>query len=331
MPDIFRGWMIDSHHKNTDARLQMAELTEDDLPEGDVTINVSYSCINYKDAAAIAGTTKILRVDKCIPGIDLAGKVSKSESPDFKEGDDVFVTGFGLGEERHGGMAERARVPAKFVSRMPPGMDARKVMTYGTAGFTAGLSVRALRKYGHIEKGADVLVTSVGGGVGSISAALVSEKGYDLHAVTRREREDYALSFKPKSVIFREDFIENIRVLDEQRFDAGIDTAGGKVLSKLLTQVRDEGAVVCCGVTAGAQVETTVMPFILRGIMLKGINSVHVPHEIRNEVWESLSESQGALEKVDVREVALNDISEAAMDLIKGNVRGRIVVRVRGD
>lgn len=328
MPSTFRGWMIDSHHKNTDARLQMVDLTDDDLPEGDVTIDVEYTCMNYKDAAAIAGTSKILRVDKCIPGIDLAGKVAKSESPEYNEGDPVFVTGFGLGEERHGGMAERARVPSSFVTRIPQEMDAKKVMTLGTAGFTAGLSIRALLKIGNLKERADVLVTSVGGGVGSVSAALVSEQGFNLHAVTRKEREDYALAFDPTSVIFREDFISDIRVLDKERWDAGIDTAGGPVLSKLLTQMRPEGIVACCGVTAGAEVNTTVMPFILRGVTLKGINSVHVPQDIRNEVWQYLSEHQEALKKVNVKEVDLSDVNEAANELIHGKVQGRVLVKV---
>ena len=328
MSDTFRGWLVDSQHKNTDDRTQLIELSESDLPEGDVTIDVKYTCINYKDAAAITGTSKILRVDKCIPGIDLAGKVAKSENPDFKAGDDVFVTGFGLGESRHGGMAEKARVPASFVTRIPEEMDARKVMALGTAGFTAGLSIRALLRHGNLKEGSDVLVTSVGGGVGSISSALVIENGFALHAVTRKEREDYAQSFNPKSIIYRDEFTSDIRVLDKELWEAGIDTAGGPVLAKLLTQVKPEGIVACCGVTAGAQLEITVMPFILRGVTLKGINSVNIPQNIRNEIWEYLSEKQNALRHVDVREIDIEDVQEAATELIHGKVRGRVLVKV---
>ena len=330
MPDTFRAWMIDSNKKDHDERLRMVDLTEDDLPKGDVTIDVKYSCLNYKDAAAIMGTSKIMRTDKCVPGIDLAGNVAKSDSPDFKKGDEVFVTGFGVGEDRHGGMAEKARVPSSFVTRMPKGMDARKVMSLGTAGFTAGLSIRALVNLGKLKKGADVLVTSVGGGVGSISAALVVAHGFKLHAVTRKEREDYARSFNPESVFYRDEFTSSIKTLDKKLWDGGIDTAGGAVLAKLLTQVKPEGIVACCGVTAGAEVQTTVMPFILRGITLKGINSVYVPQDIRQEVWDDISKHQEAIKKVEVKEVGLKEAPAAAEELIGGKVRGRVLVKVTG-
>ena len=329
MIENFQAWMVDTKAEDSAHRAQMVELSEKDLPEGDVTVKVEYSCLNYKDAAAIKGSGRILRVEKCVPGIDLAGKVVASSDDKVKEGSDVLVTGFGIGEDRHGGLAKYARVPSSFVTAMPEGLDARKAMSFGTAGFTAGLSVMALVEHG-VKKDADVLVTSVGGGVGSFSAALVTAQGFKLHSVTRNQRKEYAESFSPTSVIDREEFISNIRPLDKAQWDAGIDTAGGQVLAKLVSQVKPEGIVTCCGVTAGADVNTTVMPFILRGITLRGINSVYVPQDGRQKVWKFLSDHLEALEKVNIEEIGIEDVLESAADLINGKVRGRVLVKVGG-
>ena len=329
MKDKFKGWMIDTT-KSDIKRQFLAELTMDDLPEGEVTVAITYTSLNYKDAAALTGTSKILQVEKCIPGIDLAGTVIESTNADFKPGDNVIATGFGLGEERYGGMAEYARLPANFLTPLPAGLSLRDAMCFGTAGFTAGLSVQALVDHG-LAPNADVIVTSVGGGVGSISAALIPSLGFNLHAVTRKERYDYAKLFKPKSLIARNEFIAKPRILDEMRWDAGIDTAGGQILSILLTQMKPETMVTCCGVTAGAEIKATVMPFILRGITLKGINSVQVPMQQRPAIWNLLSKHVDIFNQIKVTEIKLADTFAFAQDLINGKVRGRVVIKVKED
>ncbi len=329
MKKMFQGWMIDNTATDHVERCEFREFGQDELPDDGVLVEVDYTSMNYKDAAAFTGAAKILRVDRCIPGIDLAGHVVASASGGFKEGDAVVAIGNGLGESRHGGMAEYVRVPADELSPLPDGMSTYQAMCFGTAGFTAGMSMQALLDHG-LERGADVLVTSVGGGVGSISAALVKDFGFNLHAVTRAERHDYADKFKPSSLISREEFRDAAgKVLDKATWDAGIDTAGGPILAVLLSQLKPNAMATCCGVTAGAQVSTTVMPFILRGITLKGINSVQMSGKDRTRIWNMLSEHLGVLDTVKVTEVKLPDATKAAEELIHARSLGRFVIKVK--
>lgn len=321
----FKAWLINSHEST---RTQLVELTPDDLPLGEVTVKVEYSTINYKDAAAISGSGQIIRIDKCVPGIDFAGTVISCANGAFQPGDAVIGGGQQIGEARYGGLAEYVRAPVAALVPMPAGMDSAQAMKFGTAGLTAGLSMEWLEATGKLHKPADILVTSVGGGVGGFSAALVGSFGHNLHAVTRPAKHDYAMSFGAKSVIDRATFSADNKALSEARWDAGIDTAGGPVLAALLSQLKSNAVATCCGITAGAALNTTVMPFILRGVCLQGINSAEVPAQRRSEVWAMLLKHTSVLEQVGIQEIPIEEVARGANDLIQGKILGRLLVKI---
>lgn len=324
----YRAWMIEQHPKEANERAQIVEVPWKEPADDEITVKVEYSSMNYKDAAAIVGAGNILRVPRCVPGIDLAGAVVASKSANFKEGDKVIATGFGLGEKIDGGMAEYTTLPAVFCLHLPSNMDSAQAMTFGTSGFTACLSIMALQKHG-IDQGADILVTSVGSGVGSASAAMCNILGYKLHAITRRSRMDQAKKFNPVSLQTREEFAEDPKVLDSQQWDGAIDTAGGPLLATVISQMKANSMVTCCGVTAGAEFTTTVMPFILRGITLKGINSVYVSSSERKEVWEMISRDLiGMLDDYAAQERGFEELEEVAREVINFTSSGKTIIKI---
>ena len=328
MKEKYKAWIVEQHPKIDQERARIIERVREDPAKNEITVKVEYSSMNYKDAAAIVGSSNILRVPRCVPGIDLCGTVAESNSSEFKEGDKVIATGFGLGEKRDGGMAEYANLPADYCISLPSNMSPAQAMTFGTSGFTACLSIMALNKHG-VRKGADILVTSVGGGVGSASAGMAKVLGYRLHAITRKARMSNAKKFDPVTVITREEFLRNIKPLDTQQWDGAIDTAGGQLLSTVLTQMKDESMVTCCGVTAGAEFTTTVMPFILRGVTLKGINSVNVSLEERREIWRMISdELLSMLDFYDVHERSFDMIDDVARDVINFKSTGKQIIKI---
>ncbi|MHB1171629.1 MAG: acrylyl-CoA reductase (NADPH) [Lacisediminihabitans sp.] len=311
------------------ARVELVELEDDDLMPGDVTIDVEYSSLNYKDALALAGKPGVIRQYPLIPGIDLVGTVAASENSEWKSGDQVILNGWGIGENHDGGLAERARVRGEWLIALPGGLDAKRAAAIGTAGFTAMLAVLALEKAGI--GGGDILVTGAAGGVGSISIALLSGLGHRVVASTGRlEEADYLRTLGAAEVIDRATLAELGKPLQGQRWAAAIDPVGGTTLANVLAQTNYGGTVASCGLAQSAELPATVMPFILRAVTLTGINSVQAPLELRSEAWRRLAADLD-LELLDgmTTTIGLADAAGHAEQLLAGRVRGRTVVDVR--
>ncbi len=258
------------------------------LPEGDVTVDVHWSSLNYKDALAITGKGKIIRNFPMIPGIDFAGIVRASEDPRFHAGQEVLLTGWGVGENHWGGLAQQARVKGDWLVAMPQGLDARKAMVIGTAGFTAMLCVMALEDAGIHPQDGEIVVTGASGGVGSTAVALLHKLGYQVVAVSGREStHEYLKRLGASRILPRDEFAES-RPLEKQLWAGAIDTVGDKVLAKVLAQMNYGGCVAACGLAGGFALPTTVMPFILRNVRLQGVDSVMTPPERRAQAWQRL-------------------------------------------
>ncbi|MFB5171208.1 MDR family oxidoreductase [Erwinia amylovora] len=306
-------------------------LPDDTLPQGDVTVDIDWSCINYKDALAITGQGKIIRRFPMVPGIDFAGKVRHSSDARFHHGQPVLLTGWGVGENHWGGLAEQARVNADWLVPMPQGMNGRQAMIIGTAGFTAMLCVMALEEGGVIPDGGDVLVTGASGGVGSTAVALLSALGYRVVAVSGREStHDYLHQLGASEVLPRSAFSERSRPLEKQRWAGVIDTAGGEVLASVLAQTHYNGVVAACGLAGGTAVPTSVMPFILRNVRLQGIDSVMTPAACRHQAWQRLQQVlPAAFYQQAATEVPLAQAVDAAEKLLNNQTTGRTLVRIR--
>jgi acrylyl-CoA reductase (NADPH) len=311
------------------ARVELVtDLTDDVLMPGNVTIDVDHSSVNYKDGLALAGRPGIVRAPSLIAGIDLVGVVTASESAACKPGDRVLVNGCGLGETHHGGLAERARVDADWVIRVPPSMSQSQAAAIGTAGFTAMLAVLALEKAG---AHGEILVTGAAGGVGSIAIALLSRLGNRVTAVTGRMGEhDYLRSLGASEVLDRAEFGAPGKPLQSQRWAGAVDTVGGDILANVLAQVQYGGLVAACGNAASGMLTTSVMPFILRSVTLAGINSVSTPRALRLEAWDSLASGLdlGRLDSMTTT-VPLDRAIATAGRILAGDVRGRTVVATR--
>ena len=317
-----------------EARLE--DLPREELPPGDVLIEVEYSSLNYKDALAVTGRGKILRKFPLVPGIDLAGRVVESDAAQFKPGDEVLVTGWGLGETRHGGFAQLARVSSDWVVPMPDGLTAYPAMAMGTAGLTAMLSVMALEDLGLTKDRGQIVVTGAGGGVGGISVLLLAELGYPVAVVTGRTDEtDYFTQLGAEAILPREELTSAAeKPLASERWGGGIDTVGGPMLAGLLAGLKRGASVACCGLAGGHELHTTVFPFILRGAALLGIDSAECPQSRRIAAWRRLAETF-PWEKMELlvgvaprSQVALADVIDASEQLLAGKIRGRTVVRV---
>ena len=295
-------------------------LDESCLPEGDVTVDVHWSSLNYKDALAITGKGKIIRNFPMIPGIDFAGTVRTSEDPRFHAGQEVLLTGWGVGENHWGGLAEQARVKGDWLVAMPQGLDARKAMIIGTAGFTAMLCVMALEDAGVRPQDGEIVVTGASGGVGSTAVALLHKLGYQVVAVSGREStHEYLKSLGASRILPRDEFVES-RPLEKQLWAGAIDTVGDKVLAKVLAQMNYGGCVAACGLAGGFTLPTTVMPFILRNVRLQGVDSVMTPPARRAQAWQRLV--------ADLPESFYTQAAKFAEAIINNQIQGRTLVKV---
>ncbi len=302
-----------------------------DLPEGNVLVKVDYSTINFKDGLAITGRSPIIRQFPMTPGIDFAGSVIESDSPKFKVGDRVLLNGWGVGESHPGGLAQMARVPGEWLTPCPASFSTRQAMAIGTAGYTAMLCVNALERHGLTPQDGEILVTGAAGGVGSIAVAVLSHLGYSVTASTGRMNEaDYLKSLGAKEVIDRRELSEpSKKPLAKERWAGVIDSVGSHTLVNACAATRSEGAVAACGLAQGMDFPATVAPFILRGVVLYGVNSVTAPVARREHAWARLAKDLDP-KKLDAMttEISLNQAIAIAPEILAGHIRGRLVVDV---
>lgn len=306
----------------------LMELTDADLGEGDVTVAVAYSSLNYKDGLSVTGKGKIMRSHPMTAGCDLAGVVEASESPDWKPGDEVLVNGWGLSETHPGGYTQRQRVRSEWLTRRPEGLTLQQTMAVGTAGLTAMLCVLALEGAGIVPGDGEVVVTGAGGGVGSVAVAVLAKLGHSVTASTgRTETHDYLRSLGATSLIDRADLATAGRPLDKERWAGGIDTVGSQTLATVLAQTRYRGAVAACGLAGGNDLPTTVLPFILRNVALLGVDSVSCPAPVRDEAWARLGTdlSTDLLDSMTTVR-PLTDVPALAEQILAGQTRGRVVI-----
>ncbi|MBT8592564.1 oxidoreductase [Polynucleobacter paneuropaeus] len=311
-------------------RAELAQVDESSLPEGDVRVKVLYSTLNYKDGLAITGKGPVVRSFPMVPGIDFAGEVLESSSPDFKVGDMVLLNGWGVGEGHWGGLAQQAQVKADWLIPLPKGLTAKQALAIGTAGYTAMLCVMALEKHGTKPSDGEVLVTGAAGGVGSIAIALLSKLGFKVVASTGRMAEaEYLKKLGAAEVIDRASLSAPGKPLAKERWAGVVDSVGSHTLANACAQTKSDGAVAACGLAQGMDFPSTVAPFILRGVTLYGINSVTVPRGKRIAAYEQLSKllDLKTLDEIS-HEISLADSIEYAQKLMAGNVRGRLIVDV---
>ncbi|WP_412063297.1 MDR family oxidoreductase [Rubrivirga sp. IMCC45206] len=310
----------------------LTDVPDADLPAGDVLIDVSHSSLNYKDGLAVTGRGKIVRGDfPFVPGIDLAGTVAESASDAWRTGDRVVLTGWGTGEDRWGGFAERARASADHLVRLPDGLSAEDAMWIGTAGFTAMLSVLALDAHGVTPDAGAIAVTGASGGVGSVATALLAARGYAVTAVTGTESaHDYLRELGATEVAGREALATSGAPLQKGVWAGAVDSVGGTTLATILAQSGRHACVAACGLAGGAELETTVFPFILRGVTLAGIDSNTAPPALREQAWQALAEAaaSGALAAVRKTVIGLGEVLEWSERIIEGDTVGRVVVEV---
>lgn len=311
-------------------RARNTRLDEAQLPEGNVTVRVDYSTLNYKDGLAITGKSPVVRQFPMVPGIDLAGTVETSSYPDYKVGDAVLLNGWGVGETHWGGLAQKARLNGDWLIPLPAAFSPRQAMAIGTAGYTAMLCLLALERHGLKPGQGDVLVTGANGGVGSFAIALLARLGYRVVAATGRTNEaDYLKGLGAAEIIDRHELSEPGRPLAKERWVAAIDSVGSHTLANVCAGLRADGAVAACGLAQGMDFPASVAPFILRGVSLLGINSVTRPRAERIEAWDRLARDLDVSQLDAItREIGLGDAIAVAGDLLAGKVRGRVVVNV---
>ncbi|MBC1465460.1 acryloyl-CoA reductase [Listeria welshimeri] len=326
----FQALFIEKEADNTS--LHFRETTLDNLPENEVTIEVHYSGINYKDGLAVLSEGKIVNQYPFIPGIDASGVVIESKSDRFQVGDEVIVTSYDFGVSYFGGYSEFIRVPAEWVVPLPQDLSLKEAMILGTAGFTAALSVDALESSGVRPETGKIAVSGATGGVGSLSTAILAKRGFSVVASSgKKDAKDFLQKFGVSEVVSREAFQpEKIRALDKQLYAGAIDCVGGKPLSYLLTAVQYGGAVTTCGMSAGGKLDTTVFPFILRGVQLLGIDSVLCPMQKRTQIWQRLA-TDFKLANLDelATEINFQTLPEALHQVMNGGVTGRYLVKIK--
>ncbi|WP_019142520.1 MDR family oxidoreductase [Noviherbaspirillum massiliense] len=325
---MFKAILIENEQRNSPP--QVVELDESRLPEGDVSVAVEYSTLNYKDALAITGKAPIVRHYPMIPGIDLAGVVRESSVPEFKAGDAVLVNGWGLGELHWGGLTQAARLKAQWLQKIPAPLTARQAMAIGTAGYTAMLCVLALEADGVTPGNGPVLVTGASGGVGSFAVALLGRLGYEVIASTGRPEEaDYLKALGASEICDRAQFSSPGKPLAKERFAAAIDCIGSHTLANVCASLRYGGTVAACGMAQGLDFPASVAPFILRGITLRGVDSVYCPMDIRKQAWSRLAELvlPATIDAV-LHEIGLNEAIGRAPEVLAGKIRGRLLVNV---
>lgn len=324
----FKAIRIDKADKGTTA--QLAQFDEAELMDGDVTVRVEWSTLNYKDGLALTGKAPVVRRFPMIAGIDFAGTVETSSHPQWKAGDKVVCTGWGMGETHLGAYAEKARVKGDWLVALPQGLSARDAMAIGTAGFTAMLSVLALEKHGLSPKSGPVVVTGAAGGVGSVATAVLSKLGYHVIASTGRASEaDYLKEIGAAEVIDRNELSATAKPLAKERWAGGVDSVGSTTLANLLSMTKYGGAIAACGLAAGMDLPSSVAPFILRGVCLLGIDSVMCPIEPRKAAWQRLASDLDRTKLSEItQEITLDQVSEWGAKILAGQVRGRIVVKI---
>jgi acrylyl-CoA reductase (NADPH) len=305
-------------------------LDESALPKGDVRVGVEYSTINYKDGLAITGAGPVVRSYPMVPGIDLAGKVLESSNPEFKEGDAVVLNGWGVGERHWGGLSQQARLSGDWLIKLPSAFTSRQAMAIGTAGYTAMLCVMAIERAGVRPDSGTVLVTGAAGGVGSVAIALLAKLGYTVEASTGRASEEaYLKGLGASSIVDRNELSEKGRPVGKERWAGAVDAVGSHTLANVLAQTQYGGAVAACGLAQGGDLPTSVYPFILRGVSLLGVDSVMAPKPVREAAWQRLAQDldMSKLEAMIV-DMPLADAPAAAAEILKGQIRGRVVVDV---
>ncbi len=307
------------------------QISTDALPDGDVTVAVEYSTVNYKDGMVVNGIGNLVRNYPHVPGIDFAGTVESSDSDRYKPGDKVVLTGWRVGEVHWGGFAQKARVNADWLVPLPDGFSTKNAMAVGTAGFTSMLCILALEDHGLTPDAGTVLVTGAAGGVGSVAVAILAKLGYTVAASTGRpEQHDYLKSLGATEMVDRAELAEGSgRPLDKERWAGCVDTVGASTLATVLSQVAYGGSVAACGLAGGPKLETTVIPFLLRGVNLLGIDSVMQPYDNRVRTWQRIA-SDLPVDKLEAMTevIGLSGVGDAANAILKGQVRGRMVVDV---
>lgn len=328
--DSFKALVVDK--EDNDLVATVKQLKVEDLPEEDVLIQVDYSTLNYKEGLGFANRNKIFRIFPIVPGLDLAGTVVESKSADFKHGDQVILNGWSVGERYWGGYAQMARIKSDFLIPLPKGMNTKKAMAIGTAGYTAMLQVITLEEAGVTPDKGPVIVTGSTGGVGSNAVAILAGLGYDVTALTRSRQEsihDYLRKIGAKEIAGGEEWAVRPAPLESQKWAGAVDTVGSVVLSRVLSEMKYGGCVAACGLAGGFDLPATVMPFILRGVSLRGVDSVWCPTSRRIAAWERLvtdisDEVLDIINKV----IPLEDVPRYAGEILKGNITGHIVVDV---
>ena len=334
IPARFRAYVAEKVERDGAPAVDrgVRDFAEVDLPPGEVEIRVAWSSVNYKDGLATRADGKVARISPLIPGIDLAGQVVVSGDPAFAVGDAVLAHGYDLGVSRHGGYSEYQRVPAGWVVPLAPGLSARDAMAIGTAGFTAAMSVVALEERGLQPDAGPVLVTGASGGVGGTALAILADRGYEVWAATGKPEEAARLrALGATGILSREEVTAEGRPLDAERWAGAVDAVGGATLPYVLRTLQRGAAVAASGNAGGVKLETTVFPFILRGVALLGMDSVLVPIARRREIWDRLATDLRPRELGrHVTEVSLDDLDGALDSIVAGSARGRWVVRVGG-
>ncbi len=324
----FKAIRVDKADKGTIA--QLTQFDEAELMEGDVTVRVEWSTLNYKDGLALTGKAPVVRRFPMIAGIDFAGTVEASSHPQWKAGDKVVCTGWGMGETHLGAYAEKARVKGDWLVALPQGLSARDAMAIGTAGFTAMLAVLALEKHGLSPKSGPVVVTGAAGGVGSVAIAVLSKLGYHVIASTGRAAEaDYLKQLGAAEIIDRNELSGPAKPLAKERWAGGVDSVGSATLANLLSMTKYGGAIAACGLAAGMDLPSSVAPFILRGVCLLGIDSVMCPIEPRKAAWQRLAIDLDPAKLAEItKEISLSEVSDWGARILAGQVRGRVVVKI---
>ncbi|MBF0256891.1 MAG: oxidoreductase [Gammaproteobacteria bacterium] len=328
----FRIHHDDQGYRSGIQQLQLEQLNPEPLGPGEVLLENRFSSVNYKDALAGTGKGKVVRRFPLIGGIDCAGEVLESTDPRFQPGDPVLATGFDLGVAHHGGYARYVRLPADWLVPLPPGLGPFMAMVLGTAGFTAGLALQRMEQNGQTPAMGPVLVTGASGGVGSIATALLAASGYEVVAISGKpDQQQRLLELGASQVLSRQQLALSERPLDKAQWGGLIDSVGGNILAGLLPQIQPWGNVACIGMANGADLYTTVMPFILRGVSLLGIDSVTCPIGQRSVIWQRLAMqlSRPLLERLVARVIPLEDLPTAFDELLAGEARGRILVETR--
>ena len=325
---MFKGILIEKD--DAGYRAAVKELEESALPEGDVTVRVSHSTLNYKDGLAITGRGPVVRKFPLVPGIDLAGTVEATTNPDYQVGDQVVLNGWGVGESHWGGLAQKARLKGEWLVPLPKAFSPRQAMAIGTAGYTAMLCVMALERHGVTPDKGEIIVTGAAGGVGSVAVAILAKLGYTVVGVTGRpEERDYIMGLGASEVLERGAFSAPGKPLARERWAGAVDVVGSHTLANVCAATRYGGVVTACGLAGGMDFPASVAPFILRGVTLAGVDSVMCPRPLRLEAWQRLTTDLD-MSKLEVisQAIGLNDVVSTATRLLDGQVRGRVIVDV---